>query len=121
MSQKTAHGATATLQTAPGHWCLTGALDFTTVPRLVAESERLFRDPALSARAELEIDLSAVEFANSAGLALLLEWMELAESGGIRLTYRHLPDSLRRIAAFSNLQNLLPVAVGSGSGQCEKM
>ena len=109
MSRQAARVPTATFQTDAGRWCLAGALDFTTVPGLVAETERRFRDPALSALDYLEVDLSAVEFANSAGLALLLEWMEMAESRGIRLVYRHLPDSLYRIAAFSNLQDLLPV------------
>ncbi|WP_132977643.1 STAS domain-containing protein [Thiobaca trueperi] len=98
-----------TLQTDAGRWRLAGALDFTTVPGLVAEAEKLFRNPALRSLAHLEIDLAAVEFANSAGLALLLEWMEMAESRDIRLVYLHLPDSLHRIAAFSNLQDLLPV------------
>ncbi len=58
----------------------------------------------------MEIDLSALEASNSAGLALLLECMDMARREGIRLTYRHLPDSLSRIAAFSNLQTILPLA-----------
>nr|WP_242470660.1 STAS domain-containing protein [Thiocystis violacea] len=94
----------------PGRWGLGGALDFTTVMRLAAEGDALFKASAERGLVALEVDLSAVEQANSAALALLLEWLEMARSRGLRLTYRHLPASLERIAAFSNLTDLLPLA-----------
>lgn len=84
-----------------------GVFDFGSVSRLVAESEVLFRR-----NARLRIDLSGVEAANSAGLALLLEWMDVARSRRIDLRFLNLPESLLRIAAFSNLGSLLPVAQG---------
>jgi len=56
------------------------------------------------------VDLSGVERANSAGLALLLEWLEVAHAGGLSLSYVHLPESLQRLAAVSNLDAVLPVA-----------
>lgn len=95
-----------------GRWRLEGALDFSTVTHLLAVGDDLFRQlgGALPSERRLEIDLSAVTSANSAGLALLLEWMEMAGARDVQLTYRHLPDALNRIAAFSNLQGLLPVA-----------
>lgn len=94
----------------PGQWHLVGTLDFSTVTRLGAEGAALMRHRALAREKRLVVDLSAVQSANSAGLALLLEWMQLARERGIQLSYRHLPDSLTRIAAFSNLQTLLPIA-----------
>ena len=93
----------------PGRWCLSGTLDFGTVTELASEGGALFRDQAALGLARLEIDLSDLEAANSAGLALLLEWAEMAREHGIRLTYRQLPDSLHRIATFSNLQSILPL------------
>lgn len=89
-----------------GRWRLSGTLDFTTVSRLAAEGQALLAGAA--GQAVVEVDLSAVEQANSAGLALLLEWIEMARARGVRLSYAHLPTSLQRIAAFSNLQDLLP-------------
>ncbi|EXJ16373.1 hypothetical protein D779_0307 [Imhoffiella purpurea] len=59
----------------------------------------------------LVIDLAEVDSANSAGLALLLEWLDVARARDIHLSYANVPDSLRRIAAFSNLQDVLPIAV----------
>jgi phospholipid transport system transporter-binding protein len=92
-----------------GRYSLEGALDFATVPRIVASGSALFRRDAV-----VEIDLADVETANSAGLALLLEWLDIARARGAHLTYRNLPDSLARIAAVSNLASILPVAPADG-------
>ena len=94
----------------PDRWALAGVLDFTTVTRLATEGETLLRAASARGIEALEIDLSGVELANSAGLALLLEWLEMARAQGLRLCYRQLPVSLQRIAAVSNLRELLPLA-----------
>lgn len=86
-------------------WRLEGVLDFASVPALVAEGAALVRT-----QPELIIDLAGVESTNSAGLALLLEWLDLARAQGCALCYRHLPDALCRIAALSNALSLLPLA-----------
>lgn len=80
-----------------------GVLGFDTVTPLLAESKASF-EPGVS----LRIDLAGVTSANSAGLALLLEWMDLARTRDVELVLLNLPESLRRIAAFSNLTRLLP-------------
>jgi phospholipid transport system transporter-binding protein len=80
-----------------------GALDFVTVGPLLAQGAAL-----MPRSGQLRIDLGGVESANSAGLALLLEWMDLAQARGVDLRYLDMPESLTRIAAFSNLGTLLP-------------
>lgn len=92
------------IATAPGYARVEGELDFTTVTALLAAGEALLRRPGA-----LEIDLGGVTAANSAGLALILEWLDIARSRRIALQYRDLPESLLRIADFSNLEALLPV------------
>jgi len=87
-----------------GRFCLEGVLDFGTVTRLAASGRA-----CLKRDAKVDIDLAGVQAANSAGLALLLEWLDIARERGVTLTYRNLPDSLVRIAAVSNLESLLPV------------
>jgi phospholipid transport system transporter-binding protein len=82
-----------------------GVLDFTTVGPLAVEGGRL-----LSGEGPLEIDLGAVVRANSAGLALLVEWLDLARRRKLSLRFRNLPDSLARLAELTNLTNLLPLA-----------
>lgn len=84
-----------------------GVLDFDSVAPLAAESRRYF-----AGKGRLEVDLQGVLRANSAGLALLLEWMELAQRRGISLRFRNLPDSLTRLAGITNLTGMLPVTKG---------
>jgi phospholipid transport system transporter-binding protein len=92
-----------------GCYALEGVLDFSTVNRIAVSGIALFKRDA-----SVEIDLAGVESANSAGLALLLEWLDVARARGARVTYRNLPDSLVRIAAVSNLAALLPTASAIG-------
>lgn len=95
---------------APGRWCLTGVLDFDSVPDLARAGRRLWREASRQRLQQLEIDLSGITAANSAGLTLLLEWLETARALGIALTFDHLPDALCRIARTSNSEHLLPAA-----------
>ncbi|MCU0833251.1 MAG: STAS domain-containing protein [Chromatiaceae bacterium] len=84
-----------------------GVLDFATVGPLAAEGERLLVGPGV-----VEIDLSGVTSANSAGLALLLEWLDLARRRQLRLRFRNLPEPLVRLAELTNLTEVLPLAHG---------
>jgi phospholipid transport system transporter-binding protein len=86
-----------------------GVLDFDTVGPLAAEARPLF-----SGKERLEIDLQGVRSANSAGLALLLEWLELAHRGGVSLRFRNLPESLSGLASVTNVTGLLPVVKSGG-------
>lgn len=86
-----------------GRYCLEGPLDFTTVTALAKSGAALLKREAI-----LDIDLAGVSASNSAGLALLLEWLDIAQSRGARVTYHNPPDSLARIAAVSNLDWLIP-------------
>jgi phospholipid transport system transporter-binding protein len=55
----------------------------------------------------LEIDCSAVTVADSAGLAVLLDWMRTAKSAGRPLRYAHLPAGLTALARISEVEELL--------------
>jgi len=56
------------------------------------------------------IDLSNVEHCDSAGLALLLEWLDYGRSKAFEVSFRGLPPGLLRIAGLSNVTGLLSVA-----------
>jgi phospholipid transport system transporter-binding protein len=56
------------------------------------------------------IDLSDVEHCDSAGLALLLEWLDYGRSKSYEVSFRGLPAGLLRIAGLSNATGLLSVA-----------
>jgi phospholipid transport system transporter-binding protein len=55
----------------------------------------------------LTVDCSGITVADSAGLAVLLDWLAALKREGRQLRYRHLPDSLLAIAAISDLAELL--------------
>lgn len=98
------------LELAPGRLALRGQIDLNSVPTLVRQAKRLFRGPRDKHGTQsqvLEIDLQGVERASSAAIALLLDWVEQAARVQTRLVFLNWPDTLARIAAFSNVAGLL--------------
>lgn len=83
-----------------------GALTFTTVTALLEKSRPLFERAGES----LVVDLEGVERADSAGLAMLIEWMRLARTCGCTIAFAHLPTQMNDIALASDLVEILPLA-----------
>jgi len=102
--------AVALSATGSGQYRLTGDLDFTSVVPLVLEGERVF-----AASPRVRIDLQGVGQANSAGLALLLEWVQQAKRRDQHLELVNLPESLARIARITNLAGLLPLGTDAAT------
>ena len=92
--------------TADGAGCyrLEGRLDFDTIPPLLQQSNNLFGFEGV-----ISIDLSAVSQSNSAGLALLLEWMCWARQQNRQIQFSHLPETMLSIAEACDLKALLPI------------
>jgi phospholipid transport system transporter-binding protein len=82
-----------------------GELSFVIVPALQQQAAGLFE----SAR-ELDVDLSGVERADSAGLALLIEWMREARRRDKALRLLNMPAQMLAIARVSSLDEILPLA-----------
>ena len=91
-----AAAAPALTPTASGYR-LSGDLTFATVPALA-------RKQAAPAG---EVDLGGVTRADSAGLALLLDWLAAARASGDGLTYSRLPSQLAAIARVSGIAEVL--------------
>lgn len=88
------------------HFQVEGELSLVTAPDLLQSMPGQF--PPVGS--EAHIDLEGVTRSDSAGLALLVEWLRLAEQQGITLRFHNLPDQLREIARVSDLLPLLPLA-----------
>ena len=56
---------------------------------------------------DIEVDLSGVTHADSAGLSLLIEWLRLAKLQGKQLHYVALPVQLSALASISEVDGLL--------------
>jgi len=85
-----------------GRFRVSGELDATTVTSLLKESRRRF-----AGLERLEIDLGGVRAADSAGLALLLEWLRLARQAGQPIRLANLPEQLVALARISEVEGLL--------------
>lgn len=82
---------------------LQAPLRFATVPALQPRGLELIR----AAGAELTIDLSGVSAADSAGLALLIDWLARARASDKRLRYVQPPEALRALARLSDVETLI--------------
>jgi phospholipid transport system transporter-binding protein len=92
---------------ADGRYQISGELSFRTVNAVLAESrETLFATP----QAQLELDLGSVSRADSAGLALLIQWLRMARARQSEIRFLHLPEQLLAIARAGELEPLLPIA-----------
>ena len=91
-----------------------GPLTFETVPELFRDlEERVKREAAVEC-----IDLAKVTAADSAALALLLEWQARASANGRQLTVRNAPGGLLRLARLCEAVELLNLTGReAGSGQ----
>lgn len=83
-----------------------GELTFATVTGILGQSRELFAKAGES----IEIELDGVERVDSAGLALLIEWMRMASAQGKTIRFFRLPEQMMAIAAASDLESILPVA-----------
>lgn len=87
---------------APGQLGLSGPLVFATAGELLTVSRELF-----AGSSGISIDLSGVTKVDSAGLALLLEWLRWGQAEQRPVTFSALPDKLLAIARLSGVEEML--------------
>lgn len=96
-------GAEGFVAATSNSYRLQAPLQFGTVARLRQQGLVLIA----AAREELTLDLSAVPAVDSAGLALLVEWLARARAAGKRLRYTQPPTALLALARLSDVETLL--------------
>ena len=85
-----------------GQFALSGEVSFDTAERILRESELPFEE-----HTQLEIDLSGVTLSDSAGLALLLEWVTWANHTVREVRFTALPERIMAIAKTTEVEKLL--------------
>ena len=85
-----------------GKFAMQGSLTFETVADALEKSKTLFAD-----HARVELDLTAVEESDSAGLALLLEWVNWAKNYVREIRYINVPKGILVIAQISEVDDML--------------
>ena len=99
---------TATLRGAENNadaMTVEGELNFTTVPALWRQAQTRLN---FTERRTLALDLGAVTRADSAGVALLVDWLGQARKGGCELRFVNVPAQMRSIIEVSGLTELIP-------------
>ena len=85
-----------------GKFAIKGSMTFQTAGRLLRECEPLFSD-----HTRIEVDLSGITDTDSAGLALLLEWITWANHTVREIRFTGTPDKIDAIAKTTEVDNLL--------------
>ena len=85
-----------------GRFRLNGNMTFDTVERILRASEQPFAH-----HTRIEIDLSGVRHSDSAGLALLLEWITWANHTVREIRFVEMPQRVRAIAKTTEVEPLL--------------
>lgn len=85
-----------------GRFALTGEMSFDSAERILRASEKPFEE-----HTQLEIDLSGVTESDSAGLALLLEWVTWANHTVREIRFVGMPERVLAIAKTTEVDGLL--------------
>jgi len=92
-------------QREPGHWAVSGDLGLETAATVLASGESAFAGVPRAV-----VDLSGVTDADSAGLAVIIEWTKGAYRAGRSIEFHGLPPRLAELARIGGVADLLPVA-----------
>lgn len=92
------------LDAETGHIDVSGELTFTTVNELLESAPVLFAPISM-----LDIDLADVTRSDSAGLALLIDWMRSAKQMNKNIVFHNIPAQMLAMAHASGLDELLPL------------
>jgi phospholipid transport system transporter-binding protein len=84
---------------------LRGAISFANAAQALAAPPQAPRQGAA-----LELDLAALESADSATLAVLIAWSAQARRRGATLRYHRVPQGLRNLARLTEVDGLLGLA-----------
>lgn len=85
-----------------GRFKLSGRMAFDTAGQILRQSEAPFEE-----HTRIEVDLSGVEETDSAGLALLLEWITWANHTVREIRFTSMPARIDAIAKTTEVDHLL--------------
>ncbi|MEO0615759.1 MAG: STAS domain-containing protein [Pseudomonadota bacterium] len=90
------------VEVGEGRFSLKGDLTFDTVARLLERGTRHFTE-----HSRIIVDMAQVGRTDSAGLALLMEWVGWANHSVREIRYENVPERLVSIAAISEVEGML--------------
>lgn len=90
-----------------GGFRVEGELTFASVPKMLKTSARLFQG-----QSRIRLDLSGVRRADSAGLALLIDWRAQAGREKRALEFHAIPEQIRAMARVNGVESMLAPSAG---------
>jgi len=85
-----------------GNWLLQGELGFASVPSVLQHAGM-----NMLGKEQVTVDLRGVTRSDSAGLALLVEWLRESEIAGNTIKFVNVPAQLLSIARVCGLEDIL--------------
>lgn len=89
-------------QAGPGRLGASGELTFATAAHALRTGSAL-----IGKGGPWVVDLAGIESGDSAGVAVLIEWLAAAEGRGTTLRYENVPAQMLAIARISDIESLL--------------
>lgn len=86
----------AIIDQGAGLFVIDGDLTFATIDKHAVKSFEF-----LSTAKHITIDLGRVSCTDSAGLALMIEWIKITRHNRIQLSFKNIPEQLRNLAKLS--------------------
>jgi len=96
------------VEASPDRLNVSGALTFETAREAYAAGLRTLRNGGASS--PLQVDCSGVNESDSAGLAVLIEWLAAATRAGRKIQFSNLPEGIKAAAEISEVSEILEVA-----------
>lgn len=84
---------------------LSGSLTFQTVPGFQGHIGSVLQDGAKA----LTIDMRNIALADSAGLALMIEWQQRARAGQRELVFANIPEQVRQLIRVNGLTQVFNI------------
>ncbi len=91
------------IQVGEGHLALQGPLDQASVPQLWRTHSERFK------HGRINLDLAQVSRCDSAGLALLVEWLALANRSGGSVHFLAAPEQMLALSRVADVDQLLNI------------
>ena len=89
-----------------GRFDLSGDMSFQTAEAILRESEKRFASHEV-----IEVNMSAVQHTDSAGLALLLEWVSQAAQQSREIRFAQIPEKIQAIAVTARSMSYCSAAI----------
>ncbi len=103
--QKTSGEASVqVVQAAPDRLTVSGPLTFETAKQAYEAGLRVVRSGSTE---PLQVDFAGVTHSDSAGLAVVIDWLAQAARAGRKLSFANIPPGIRAAAKISDVEFLL--------------